>query len=80
MIVVIAEVPAHVIEISATKLYIALCEGNPKNNYSVVKLEIKNKNSLTQNIHIIINKSNLSSNEANLYLGILSKIEKALQK
>ena len=40
----------------------------------------KNKNSLTQNIHIIINKSNLSSNEANLYLGILSKIEKALQK
>ncbi len=40
----------------------------------------KNKNSLTQNIHIIINKSNLTSNEANLYLGILSKIEKALQK
>ena len=40
----------------------------------------KNKNSLTQNIHIIFNKSNLTTNEANLYLGILSKIEKALQK
>ncbi len=40
----------------------------------------KNKNSLTQKIHIIFNKSNLTSNEANLYLGILSKIEKALQK
>tara|TARA_Y100000768_G_scaffold305608_1_gene239543 strand:+ start:4090 stop:4800 length:711 start_codon:yes stop_codon:yes gene_type:complete len=40
----------------------------------------KNKNSLTQNIHIIFNKSNLTSSEANLYLGILSKIEKALQK
>ena len=26
-----------------TKYYIALCEGNPKNNYSLVKLEIKNK-------------------------------------
>ena len=26
-----------------TKYYIALCEGNPKNNYSQVKLEIKNK-------------------------------------
>ena len=49
----------------------------------MVRLDIitpKNKNSLTQNIHIIINKSNLTINEANLYLGILSKIEKALQK
>ena len=26
-----------------SKYYIALCEGNPKNNYSQVKLEIKNK-------------------------------------
>ena len=26
-----------------TKFYIALCEGNPKNNYSQVKLDIKNK-------------------------------------
>ena len=25
------------------KFYIALCEGNPKNNYSQVNLEIKNK-------------------------------------
>jgi len=40
----------------------------------------KNQNSLTQNIHIIFNKSNLTSNEANLLLGILTKIEKALQK
>jgi len=40
----------------------------------------KNKSSLTQNIHIIINKSNLTISEANLYLGILTKIEKALQK
>mgnify|MGYP001455359693 CR=1 FL=1 len=38
----------------------------------------KNKISLTQNIHIIFNKSNLTIEEANLYIGILSKIEKAL--
>ena len=49
----------------------------------MVRLKIitpKNQNSLTQNIHIIFNKSNLTSNEANLLLGILTKIEKALQK
>ena len=40
----------------------------------------KNKKSLIQNIHIIFNKSNLSENEVNLYLGILSKIGKALKK
>tara|TARA_B100001564_G_scaffold356775_1_gene371623 strand:- start:719 stop:1429 length:711 start_codon:yes stop_codon:yes gene_type:complete len=40
----------------------------------------KNKKSLIQNIHIIFNKSNLSENEVNLYLGILSKIVKALKK
>ena len=40
----------------------------------------KNKKSLVQNIHIIFNKSNLSENEVNLYLGILSKIVKALKK
>ena len=43
-----------------TKLYIALCEGNPKNNYSQVKLEIKNKkfkfeNTLTN--YKLINKN-----------------------
>lgn len=40
----------------------------------------KNKNSLTQNIHIIFNKTDLTENEVNLYLGILSNIHKALQK
>lgn len=40
----------------------------------------KNKNSLTQNIHIIFNKTDLSENEVNLYLGILTKIQKALKK
>ena len=32
-----------------TKFYIALCEGNPKNNSSQVKLEIKNKKLKTEN-------------------------------
>ena len=44
-----------------TKFYIALCEGKPKNNYSQVKLEIKNKklkieNTLTNYKVININK------------------------
>ena len=43
-----------------TKYYIALCEGKPKNNYSQVKLEIKNKklkieNTLTN--YKLVNKS-----------------------
>jgi len=43
-----------------TKFYIALCEGNPKNTYSQVKLEIKNKklkieNTLTN--YKVINKN-----------------------
>ena len=40
----------------------------------------KNKKSLTQNVHIIFNKSKFSKNEANLLLGVLSSIEKALKK
>jgi tRNA C32,U32 (ribose-2'-O)-methylase TrmJ len=40
----------------------------------------KNKKSLVQNIHIIFNKTNFTENEVNLYLGILTKIEKALKK
>ena len=40
----------------------------------------KNKKSLTQNIHIIFNKSKFSKNEADLILGVLSSIEKALKK
>ena len=40
----------------------------------------KNKKSLTQNVHIIFNKTDLTDNEANLYLGILSKIHKAIEK
>ena len=32
-----------------TKYYLALCEGSPKNNYSQVKLEIKNKNLKIEN-------------------------------
>ena len=40
----------------------------------------KNKKSLVQNIHIIFNKTNFTENEVNLYLGILTKIRKALKK
>ena len=40
----------------------------------------KNKKSLIQNIHIIFNKTDFTDNEVNLYLGILSKILKALKK
>ena len=40
----------------------------------------KNKKSLTQNIHIIFNKWKFTKNEANLFLGVLSSIEKALKK
>ena len=40
----------------------------------------KNKKSLIQNVHVIFNKSNLTDNEANLLLGVLSSIKKALQK
>ena len=48
-----------------TKFYIALCEGKPKNNYSQVKLEIKNKklkieNTLT-NYKVINIKNGISS-------------------
>ena len=48
-----------------TKFYIALCEGSPKNNYSQVKLEIKNKkfkiqNTLT-NYKVINNNNKISS-------------------
>ena len=49
----------------------------------MTELEIitdKNKKSLTQNIHIIFNKSNFTKNEANLLLGVLTSIEKALKK
>ncbi len=47
-----------------TKHYIALCEGNPKNNYSQVKLEIKNKklkieNTLTN--YKLLNKNKVIS-------------------
>ena len=40
----------------------------------------KNKKSLIQNVHVIFNKSNLTDNEANLLLGVLNSIKKALQK
>jgi TrmH family RNA methyltransferase len=40
----------------------------------------KNIKSLVQNIHIIFNKTNFTENEVNLYLGILTKIGKALKK
>ena len=42
------------------KFYIALCEGNPKNNYSQVKLEIKNKKFKSENTltnYKLINKN-----------------------
>tara|TARA_B100000575_G_scaffold292842_1_gene302360 strand:- start:686 stop:1600 length:915 start_codon:yes stop_codon:yes gene_type:complete len=43
-----------------TKFYIALCEGNPKNNHSQVKLEIKNKKFKSENTltnYKLINKN-----------------------
>ena len=40
----------------------------------------ENKKSLIQNVHVIFNKSNLTDNEANLLLGVLNSIKKALQK
>ena len=40
----------------------------------------KNKKSLIQNIHIIFNKTKFTKNEANLFLGVLSSVEKALKK
>tara|TARA_B100000886_G_scaffold334151_1_gene289242 strand:- start:285 stop:1199 length:915 start_codon:yes stop_codon:yes gene_type:complete len=48
-----------------SKFYIALCEGSPKNNYSQVKLEIKNKkfkiqNTLT-NYKVVNNNNKISS-------------------
>ena len=48
-----------------TKYYIALCEGNPKNNISKIKLEIKNKklkkvDTLT-NYKVLNNKKSISS-------------------
>jgi len=43
------------------KFYIALCEGNPKNNYSNVKLKIKNKKNKLENTltnYKLLNKNN----------------------
>ena len=43
-----------------TKYYLALCEGSPKNNYSQVKLEIKNKNLKIENTltnYKVVNKN-----------------------
>ncbi len=40
----------------------------------------KNKKSLAQNTHIIFNKLNLTHSEANLILGVLTSIQKALKK
>ena len=40
----------------------------------------KNEKSLNQNVHIIFNKFNFSEKEANLFIGVLNRIQKALQK
>ena len=40
----------------------------------------QNKRSLTQNIYIIFNKLNINDNEANLFLGVLNSVKKALKK
>jgi len=45
-----------------TKFYIALCEGKPKNNYSQVKLEIKNKKLKIENT--LTNYKLLSKNKS----------------
>ena len=39
----------------------------------------KNKKSLNQNVHIIFNKFNFSEKEANLFIGVLNRIQKALK-
>ncbi len=48
-----------------TKFYLSLCEGNPKNNYSQVKLEIKNKNfkieNTLTNYKVLIKNNSISS-------------------
>ncbi len=40
----------------------------------------KNEKSLKQNVHIIFNKFNFSEKEANLFVGVLNKVQKALKK
>ena len=40
----------------------------------------KNEKSLNQNVHIIFNKFNFSEKEANLFIGVLNRIQKALKK
>ena len=40
----------------------------------------QNKRSLTQNIYIIFNKLSINDNEANLFLGVLNSVKKALKK
>ena len=40
----------------------------------------QNKRSLTQNIYIIFNKLSINDNEANLLLGVLNSVKKALKK
>ncbi len=48
--------------------------------HSLEMISIKNRNSIIQNIHIIFNKTNFTENEVNLYLGIITKIKKAIKK
>lgn len=41
---------------------------------------VKNEKSLTQNIHIIFNKTQFTNKEINLYSGVITKIKNALKK
>ena len=63
-----------------TKFYIALCEGSPKNNYSLVKLEIKNKKLKSENTltnYKVLNKNkNISSILFNPQTGKTHQIRK----
>ena len=72
-----------------TKIDTDIAKQSTKNHLIEVFLSImtdlniitdQNKRSLTQNIYIIFNKLNINDNEANLFLGVLNSVKKALKK
>ena len=74
---------------TVTKIDTDIAKQSTKNHLIEVFLSImtdlniitdQNKRSLTQNIYIIFNKLNINDNEANLFLGVLNSIKKALKK
>ena len=74
---------------TVTKIDTDIAKQSTKNHLIEVFLSImrdlniitdQNKRSLTQNIYIIFNKLNINDNEANLFLGVLNSVKKALKK